>query len=51
LTKPVSFAEATTLHTCSPALRRVGAYAVGADGVLVRRSMAEDEELGVASAA
>jgi predicted metal-dependent enzyme (double-stranded beta helix superfamily) len=36
---------AVTLHAYSPPLLRVGAYFVGQDGVLARRSMSSSEEL------
>jgi predicted metal-dependent enzyme (double-stranded beta helix superfamily) len=36
---------AVTLHVYSPPLSRMGAYVVGADGVLERHSVAPDEEL------
>jgi predicted metal-dependent enzyme (double-stranded beta helix superfamily) len=36
---------AVTLHVYSPPLLRMGAYAVGEDGVLVRHSMSHAEEL------
>ena len=34
-----------TLHVYSPPLLRMGAYAVGEDGVLVRHTMSSSEEL------
>jgi predicted metal-dependent enzyme (double-stranded beta helix superfamily) len=36
---------AVTLHVYSPPLLRMGAYAIGADGALRRRSMGYEEEL------
>jgi len=36
---------AVTLHVYSPPLLRMGAYFVGADGVLARRPMSPEEEL------
>jgi predicted metal-dependent enzyme (double-stranded beta helix superfamily) len=39
-----------TLHVYSPPLLRMGAYAIGADGTLRRRSMSYEEELKPAAA-
>lgn len=36
---------AVTLHVYSPPLARMGAYTIGADGVLARRTMPSSEEL------
>jgi predicted metal-dependent enzyme (double-stranded beta helix superfamily) len=36
---------AVTLHAYSPPLERMGAYEIGADGVLARHTMTQDEEL------
>ena len=36
---------AVTLHVYSPPLARMGAYTIGADGVLTRRTMPSSEEL------
>ncbi|HEX3511035.1 MAG TPA: cysteine dioxygenase family protein [Solirubrobacteraceae bacterium] len=36
---------AVTLHVYSPPLRRMGAYEVGADGVLARHSVSYEQEL------
>jgi predicted metal-dependent enzyme (double-stranded beta helix superfamily) len=36
---------AVTLHVYSPPLARMGAYSIGADGVLARRAMPASEEL------
>jgi len=38
-------APVVTVHACSPALQRMGAYVIGEDGVLARRGMSADEEL------
>ena len=37
---------AVTIHAYSPALRRMGAYAIDASGELLRRALDEDVELG-----
>ena len=42
---------AVTLHVYSPPLLRMGAYEVGADGVLVRHAMSSSEELRPRAAA
>lgn len=39
-------APAVTLHAYSPPLRRMGAYEISAEGVLARRPMSYEEELG-----
>jgi predicted metal-dependent enzyme (double-stranded beta helix superfamily) len=39
---------AVTLHVYSPPLARMGAYAIGADGVLERRTQGSSEELRAA---
>ena len=44
-------ADLVTLHVYSPPLLRMGAYAVGPDGVLVRHTMPSSEELRPRAAA
>jgi quercetin dioxygenase-like cupin family protein len=36
---------AVTIHAYSPPLRRMGAYAIAADGTLIREPLEDDEEL------